>query len=263
MNPSYVTAASVMALRDQLTEADWAIVRDVQTMRLATGIDLQRLEALRGDLQVRQFRRRLQRLYEAQVLARLDRRVGGKAMGSSSYVYGLGLAGQRLLDDGDGTSVRRPWTPRAAWLNHALATSQVYIELRTAEAAGQLTGLHYEPEPVCWRSFVEGGQATVLKPDAFVSFETGEDEVSVFVEVDGATEGPTTIATKLDVYARHYLWGGEQETHGLYPEVLWLVPTSARQRVIEKVIARQPEETRRLHRVALQSETTRALLEPP
>ncbi|MGQ0434824.1 MAG: replication-relaxation family protein [Microthrixaceae bacterium] len=259
----YVTTRAVTELRQRLSDDDWAIVSDVERMRLASALDLQALASLRGEVQVRQFRRRLQRLFELDILARLDRRVGGARSGSTGWVYALGLAGQRLVDPGDGTSVRRPWTPRPSWLNHALASSHLYVVLRQADQAGDIRLLDYQSEPLCWRPIdAAEGQAT-LKPDAFVRFEVGDFVASVFVEVDMATESPATLHTKCETYRGHWLTDAEQTDHGVYPEVLWLVPTAGRRRVLEKVIDRQPEETRALHRVRLYDDARAAFIEPP
>lgn len=260
---NYRTAASVLVLRRRLTEPDWAIVHDVERMRLARALDLQALAALREDLQVRQFRRRLQRLFELDVLARLERRIGGQRSGSSGWVYALGVAGQRLLDPGDGVSVRRPWTPRPSWLGHALATSHLYVVLRRADHGRSLRLLAYEPEPLCWRPFSDEHGDLTIKPDAFVRFEQGEDIVSVFVEVDCATESPATIAKKLDAYRRYWLSETEQRAHGVFPEVLWLVPAATRLRTLEATVARQPDDAQELHRVALYEQALPALIEPP
>ena len=264
MTPSsYVTTASVMELRARLLPQDWAVLHDVQQMRLASALDLQALAGLRGELKVRQFRRRLQLLHELRVLARLERRVGGTRAGSSGWVYALGVAGQRLLDPAGGVSVRRPWTPRPSWLGHALAASHLYVILKTAEHDGVLQLLQYQSEPQCWRSFDDQGQAVTLKPDGFARCELGDELVSAFIEVDCATESPATLGRKLEVYRRHWLTGREQSDHSVYPEVLWLVPTTARQRVLEKVVARQPVEAQVLHRVARYDDALQALTEPP
>lgn len=264
MSPKhYVTAAAVIELRQRLSDMDSAIVADVERMRLASALDLQALAGLRGAIAVRQFRRRLQRLFALDVLARLDRRVGGAGSGSTSWIYALGLGGQRLVDPGDGTSVRRPWTPRPSWLNHALASSHLYVELRQAEASGDLKLLDYQPEPLCWRPIDDGEGVATLKPDAFARYEVGDFVASVFVEVDMATESPATLHTKLEAYRRHWLTDAEQVEHGVYPEVLWLVPTPGRQRVLGKVIDRQPEETRALHRARLYDDARAAFIEPP
>ncbi len=259
----YVTTASVMELRCRLLAQDWAVLYDVGQMRLASALDLQGLAALRGDLQVRQFRRRLQHLFELGVLARLERRVGGPSSGSSGWVYGLGLAGQRLLDPAGGSSVRKPWTPRPSWLTHALASSHLYVVLKTADHAGALHLLDYQPEPLCWRTFDDQDGSTTLKPDGFVRFEVGEDIASVFIEVDCATESPATLGRKLDVYRRHWLRDAEQTEHGVYPEVLWLVPTDARRVVVERVVGRQPADAQALHRVARYDDALGVFIEPP
>jgi hypothetical protein len=102
-----------------------------------------------------------------------------------------------------------------------------------------------------------------LKPDAFARFDVSVETASVFVEVDCATESPATLGRKCDVYHRYWLTEQEQDAHGVFPEVLWLVPSTARLQTMQKVIARQPPEAQALHRVALYDQALQAFLEPP
>lgn len=260
---SYVTTASVVELKERLLPADWAVLRDVETMRVAAALDLQVLANLRQPVPVRTFRRRLQRLHDQGVLARLERRVGGVSAGSAGWVYVLGVVGQRLLDDQGVASVRRPWTPRPSWLRHALASSHLYVVVKSAEAAGKFQLRQYQSEPDCWRPFMDEQRQVVLKPDAFISVEIGDEIASLFIEVDCATESPVTLRAKQAVYWSHYLTNQEQAAHGLYPEVLWLVPTVERRAVIERVIASHAEPAQVLHRVVLYADALQAVLEPP
>jgi hypothetical protein len=65
------------------------------------------------------------------------------------------------------------------------------------------------------------------------------------------------------VYVSAFEAGFEQNEHGVFPETVWLVPSSGRQRVLEKVVARLPVEARALFRVALYEHALQAFLEPP
>ncbi|HVX18375.1 MAG TPA: replication-relaxation family protein [Acidimicrobiales bacterium] len=260
----YVTAHYLADLRTRLTEVDWAIVADVRQMRLASARDLQALQQLRAPLQVRSFRRRLQQLHELGVLARLERTVGGQRAGSAGFVYRLGSAGQRLLANEHGGAIQRPWTPRPAWLRHALAASHLYVVLRLAEAEQRLRLLDYQPEPLAWRRFqAVGGQAVTLKPDGFARYELPDALVSSFLEVDCASESPATIARKLGVYIACWQSGQALDSSGVFPETLWLVPDQRRRAVLQRVIDQHPAEARRLFRVGCYDQARQLFTEPP
>lgn len=249
MRSAYVTASRIAELRRILTPEEWAILRDTATMRLAPAGDLQTLRSGVDPVNVRSFRRTLARLAEQGVLARLDRTVGGRRAGSSGYVYGVGPAGQRLLNP-HGPS-RRPWAPRPSWLQHALAVSHLYVTLRELENGGQLKLLTFDAEPRCYRSFPSNfGTSEVLKPDVFVVTGHRGYELVRFIEVDCGTESPSTIARKLNVYWRYYQSGLEQQRAELFPEVLWLVPSERRRGVLVDVASHRPPEAWQLHRVA-------------
>jgi len=258
-NP-YITPSSLVSLHDSMSAEEWAVMHDVETMRLATAGHLQRLHALRTELRVRSFRRLLQRLHDKQVLFRLgERTVGGRRGGSAGWVYGIGIAGQRLLQH----PPRRPWTPRPSWLAHALAAGHLYVELREAEAVRRLTIDTFESEPKCWRHYEAlGGGIIDLKPDAFIRLVGGDYEDSFFVEWDTGTESPSTLSRKLDVYTAAWKTGQEQAETGVFPFVLWLVPDERRADLMRTVIVRQ-HDAAQLHRVATHDQALNAFIEEP
>lgn len=260
----YVTQESMAELRSTISATERAILADVAAMRLALATDLQALQGLRQPVEARQFRRTLQRLHERHVLFRLERVVGGRRAGSAGFVYGVGIAGQRLLaSDGDGPA-RRPWTPRPSWLRHALAVSHLYVLLRGLEADKALQLVRFEAEPMCWRSFSgpHGGVST-LKPDVFVRCDVGDFTDRYFIEVDCGTESPATLARKLDVYRHYWHTGREQQQGGVFPQVVWLVPTEARLDVMRRTVERQPADAQSLHRVAAYDDVQTLLTEEP
>jgi len=198
------------------------------------------------------------------VLARLARSVGGKAAGSAGWLYGLGVAGQRLLLSGRTGRARPPWTPRAAWLGHAIAVGRLYVELREAEAGGTLKLQRFDVEPTCWRAFSGPyGPGAVLKPDAYVEAYTEPYEHCSFVEVDCGTESPATLGRKFDGYRHYWQSGHEQVEHDVFPRVVWLVPDEHRLGVLVDVAACQPAETWALHTVALYDRALPAFLGQP
>jgi hypothetical protein len=202
-----------------------------------------------GEVAVRRFRRRLARMTDQRLLARLDRQIGGVRAGSAGYAYRLDLAGHRLVDpDSPG---RRPWTPRPSWLGHALAVSDSYVELATTP---NLKVLRFEAEPACWRAFRDGYAESVLKPDAYLEVAVAADELLVFLEVDMGTESAATLASKLDTYIRFWQAGGAEQSGGIMPLVLWAVPDDGRQLVLERLVRRQPGDAQTLHHVTKQGE---------
>lgn len=259
MSRRFITPDLLTHIRGSMNDHEWAVLRDVAATRLATATQLQTLNALRIDMDVRRFRRLLKRLHEQDVLFRLERTVGGKKFGSAAFVYGVGVVGQRLL----GMQPRRPWTPRPSWLAHALQTTSLYVQLRTAEHSRQLTLTRFEAEPECWRNYRGPGGGTIdIKPDAYVEVEVGDYLDRYFVEVDMATESPTTLRNKADAYAAYRLSGHEQTRTGAFPLVLWLVPDDHRRLVVQKVIARQADEVG-LHDVATFDRATQVFIEEP
>ena len=112
--------------------------------------------------------------------------------------------------------------------------------------------LDFDAEPASWRTFTGlGGARTVLKPDAFVRLGLGEFEDAYFIEVDRATHSGPSVARKLAVYRRYWQTGREQNRWGgVFPEVLILVPSEARQAALVEVAAAQPAESWPLFHVA-------------
>jgi hypothetical protein len=91
----------------------------------------------------------------------------------------------------------------------------------------------------------------VVKPDAYLRLETEAFDEHWFIEVDRSTEAPSTLGRKCDVYRAYWASGTEQSRHGLFPQILWTVPSERRYQVVVDVCARQPADSWGLHRVTL------------
>lgn len=244
-------------LQGEMTPTEWAVLRDVATTRLASAQQLETLQALREPMHARSFRRTLERLHEQHVLFRLDRIIGGRRAGSSGFVYGVDVVGQRLLNQ----SPRRPWTPRPSWLNHALQTSELYVQLRQAEAQQRLTLTGFQPEPDCWRTYeAPGGGIVDLKPDAYAELVIGDYQDHYFLETDMATESSATLRRKAAAYQAYFDSNVEQRTHGVFPFVLWLAPHAERAgEIADAVCGHKPE----LHRVSTFARFIESVLDDP
>jgi Replication-relaxation len=245
-----LSAAGMAHLRQQLTARDWAVLEDVARCRLLTGRQLQLLHFGTDETSARAVRRLLARLAQQRILARLSRRIGGVRAGSSGYVYGLGVIGHRLLHPD------RPGRPlhevKDGFLMHTLAISDVYVSLRQAEQRGSLELLRVELEPQCWRRLDSVNGADWLKPDMHVVFGIGDEALHSFVEVDRGTEHSPALLRKLKQYETAYRIGSIEAAAGVFPRVVWVVPTEARATLLRRLI-RSHGVTADLHAITLQS----------
>lgn len=237
-SPERVGHIALRRLRSLLSERDLAIIQSVDSFRYLSGGQIIRLHfdghASEGTA-ARTARSVLTRLVGGRMLRRTERRIGGVRAGSSSYVYGIGSVGHRLLHD-DGSRGR--WDePSPVFLEHTLAIADLAIDLTQSKAEDQ--SLQIETEPGCWRSFTRGlGGREVLKPDLFISLASAEYEDRWFIEIDLATESTTAVRRKCQTYLDYHRSGIEQQRHEVFPRVLWIVPTARRQRQIEGIIAK-------------------------
>ena len=250
MSRSYINTIRLEQLADSITPKERAILTTLRQVRLASASQIQRLHFI--DTTARNRRQVLQSMAERGLVTRLDRVVGGRRSGSAAYLYGLGVAGQRLLVQSEGIRVRRPVTPGAPFVRHALAVTELAVRLYSTERRGGVDILDLQTEPLCWRRFPgPGGGGDICKPDAYIRLGLGAFEESYFIELDLASESPGTLDRKLDVYRRYWASGMEQSRRGVFPRVLWLVPDLRRHQVVVDACGRQPAEAWQLHHVTL------------
>jgi hypothetical protein len=198
----------------------------------------------------------LRRLTEWRVLARLPRQIGGVRAGSDGHVYVVGTAGRKLLGR-RGVHLRRSGLPGDRYLRHTLATTEAVVALQEAHRSGTIDLLEVQTEPRCHRSFVTGfGSIAWVKPDLFVRVGVGAYEDRYLIEIDLATEARGTIQQKVAGYQRHFASGSEQREHGIYPQVLWLVPDSDRAERLQEYLD-SSHATEGMHEIRLQRELVR------
>jgi hypothetical protein len=260
MTRQRMTLGRLQWLAENLSQRDLDIIATVARVRVATFRQLERLHFAGHppDSAARLCRRTLARLVEHQVLARLERRIGGVRAGSAGFVYALDTAGQRLAGTkgpAGGPRPRRPWTPSVRFIDHALAVSELYTCLRELDRGTGVDLMKFQAEPAAWRRFVgPGGGVAVLKPDAYVVLGLGEYEHHYFIEVDRATESPAAVGRQLTAYRHYWASGTEQGRIGLFPIVVVSVPDARRQQAIVEVASRQPADTWSIFRVVLARE---------
>lgn len=247
----------VEAVAERLTDRDWQILESLDRVRLATGLQLERLHF--HDLAARSRSvmrwRVLKRLSDARVLAALDRRVGTARYGSSKLVYlldsaGLWLARLRAEPAPRGGPVRRQREPGVRFVAHNLAVTELYVALVELARLGRLVVADFRAEAAAYWPNGLGGW---MKPDGFVQLRQGDVTDYWWYEADLATESLPTIRTKLLAYL-DFVQRGQLGPDGIVPRVVIGVPTSKRQTDIQSVINALPEPAEVMFTVGLMSD---------
>jgi hypothetical protein len=245
-----ISATRLETISSRLGEDDRVVLNFVSQCRLASGTQLVRrfwLTANRDTAAARAGRRTLKRLADWRVLDPLPiRSVGGLHGGSDTLIYGVGVAGVKLLSR-RGLVQKRLGAPGARYVKHTLACTELVVALHEADRDGVLELIEIQSEPACWRGFLGAmGARLVLKPDLFVRVGAGSvSEDRWLIEVDLATEATGTIGAKAKRYLAHYRAGSEQ----VHPRVLWIVPDERRAEQIVGALERLPATSRRMFSV--------------
>lgn len=253
-------------LRSQLSERDWAIVRFLHQHRYATTSQLRRSffrEHASQSAATRACVRVLDRLLTQRILTRLERRVGGVRHGSASFVWCLDVIGDRLTRD-QHQARRRQHEPSFAFLVHTLAVTETHVQLDEAASTGafHLTAIQVETE--AWRPYVApDGAQRILKPDLMVTISTDAYDDHWYLEVDLGTESLPVLLRKCTAYEEYRRTGRPQAEHGVFPRVLWLLPTPARVARLTAAIAAEPRLPDRLFTCITTEELIPTLRSPP
>ncbi|MYX25801.1 hypothetical protein GTY75_03800 [Streptomyces sp. SID8381] len=249
--------ACVMALAEALTDREWSILGTVNRLRLATGIQIERLHFadLTGKSRSVVRWRVLKRLVDAQALMPLARRVGGSLRGSAQLTYALDTVGERLLRLRRNLSqskerIRRPGPIGDRFVAHTLTTSELYVQLVERSRAESFTLDDFQAEPAAWWPNGAGGW---MKPDAYLSVSADEFTDHWWVEVDLATEAVPTLRGKFLAYI-DFVALGQLGPGDVVPRVLVTVPTPERRDVMASVIAKLPTPADELFAVVLHDE---------
>jgi hypothetical protein len=142
-----------------------------------------------------------------------------------------------------------------------LGISELYVRLAELERAGGPVCREFRVEAAAARVYRgPSGEQLVVRPDALVRLGIGDIEVSHFVEVDkGSETSPSTIAAKCEAYRRYEVSGEEVRRYGVFPAVLFIVPSPHRARAIGACIARLAPDARELFAVAVEDEALAVL----
>jgi hypothetical protein len=231
-----VTGAYLDELLPKLSERDLAIIELVGRFKLANGGQIERLFFGHCSERSRTRNRQavLRRLVDWRVLAVVGtRRVGGERGGSTTAVFALDVAGQHVAAL-TSSRPRRPYNHYEPTMGHALAVTELYVQLVEAERGGRLTLLIFEAEPYCWRTF--GSQT--LKPDAFVQIglttNGNRRKGSFFIEVDRADQWGAKLRSKVPQYQAYREY--ERPSGQVFPRVQFLTVHARRVVYLKKLV---------------------------
>lgn len=238
-----------------LSELDRSILLFVQQIRLATGGQLRRRfwGEPNSEPVARTARRVLQRLGDWRVLDPLPgRQIGGQRGGSQGRVWHVGPVGLRVLER-SGFTGKRLATPGDRFVRHTLGICELIVRLAEADRTATLELVGWDAEPACWRPFVSAtGGRRVLKPDLALRIGAGRvHEDRYLVEWDEATEGRSTLESKIRRHRAYRASGQEYAEHGTDPRVLWVVPDEHRAELLWQLLRGLPSSERELFAVEI------------
>ena len=224
----------------------------VAAHRFATTTQLARLTApeyASSASALRQTQRHLASLAQQRLLTSLERRVGGWQGGSAVTIWAATTRGHRLVT-AEGEEVPRRQRPRevsTTFLDHLLAITEVRTSIEEAVRQEADTEAAVALEPDCWRTALSpSGQVQVLRPDLAVTVTSPAYEDRYLMEVDRATENPGRVIATCWRYQEHQ---AQASDGGVFPLVVWLVPTDRRRHRLERAIAHSTGLLRDLFRV--------------
>jgi len=183
----------------------------------------------------------LERLSNFGLVDHLPRAIGGNGRGSEGKIWHLTEAGLRLLDLGAVKEKKRTryLEPSTSFLRHTIAISEAFVQVTEICRMSEAMSLsHIDVEPECWRAFQKNGKTVSLRPDLYAETISGKFEYHWFIEMDLATEDIPTILEKCFRYEEYYQTRAEQNTEGIFPYVLWIVPDEERKRKISEALAK-------------------------
>lgn len=238
-----ITAAELYRIESNLTKRDRDILSTLRMLRYAKTDQLQRLFypqlITKPYAAIRATRRNLTRLMNFGLISHLPQVIGGVRGGAQGMVWHLTEQGARLLDLGterEGKRKRR-LGPSPTFLRHTIAVAEAYTqiaELCQREASMKLVSLSIEP--MCWRGYEKAGKQISLRPDLYAETVADGYLYSWFIEMDLDTEALPVIVEKCKRYLEYYRTGREQQATGVFPLVVWLVPTEDRKQKMREVI---------------------------
>jgi hypothetical protein len=263
--PDRIRIPYVEQLAERLSPRDWSIISTINKLRIVSALQLERLHFHELTGHSRSVKRAdvLKRLVGAGVIVSLPRRVGTAIRGSAQYRYVLDSAGRQLaqlqaIRESRDIRVRRPRVPGDRYIEHALALSELYVELIERSRLNGFTLGEFQVEG---DAYWPNGLGGLLKMDAFVRLERGTRKRYWWDETDMATEDlSTTIRNKLLAYL-DFVWRGQRGPDEGVPWVLIGVPDRKRQDAVQGVLDDLPKPADKMFRVADQTEVAQIMVD--
>jgi hypothetical protein len=239
-------------LAQQLPSRDLEILRDLESRRYMTSGQIARKHfshAVSDASMQRSANFVIQRLKKNGLIVPLERRIGGVKGGSKGFVWSLTTSGYRLLHlNGEAIPRRRVFEPSPRFLDHTLGLAELDLQLRSIDG---IRVAEIQLEPACWRDL----NGNKLKPDMFAVTTNGEYEDYWFFELDLATETFPCVLGKCRQYLAYYRTNAEQRKHGVFPLVVWIVPSERRKAGLREHINQSKElHTKQLFTIILPDE---------
>lgn len=231
----------LVALDERLSDRDRNILRSIGKHRFLLSGQIERLYFTDGTTptaNTRAANRAMKKLKGFGLVAPLKRRIGGVRAGSASLIWHLTEPGQRILHLNDNEDVRKRFEePSPKFLAHILAVAECAVQIECiCHQSFDLETISLDPEPTCWRTFMEDGRTVQLRPDLFAATAYDEYEDDWFIEMDLGTESTAQVVEKCKTYRRYYYTGIEQQKLEVFPLVVWIVPDAARKERIKEAI---------------------------
>lgn len=233
-------------LRTLVTERDLELLRSLREYRLLSTAHLRDLffsSHRTPSASKMACHRSLTRLSSYRLVRSARRPQGGLGGGGLPSVWTLGPAGERLLrhmEGEDDKPRKHSFDPSHTFFEHTLEISDSVVRLVQASRQGHFELLEIRGEPRNWRSFPgHVGGVRFVKPDLAVVTASGEFEDHWFIEIDRGTESTKTLIRKCHIYTDYQRSGIEQQRNGVYPRVLWLLPTQRRVELLRAAIEKE------------------------
>lgn len=120
------------------------------------------------------------------------------------------------------------------------------MDVTLASRHGTFEILSCQSEPRCWREFSGAIGRMFLRPDLFLALGVGDYEQRWFLEIDRGSEHLPALLRKCRIYDAYYRSGKEQATHGIHPQVCWIMPDNKRSARLGAAIAHDHRLTKEL-----------------
>lgn len=269
--PDRVRTPYVEQLAERLSPRDWMILNTLDRLRLATGLQLERLHFAELSGRSRSVKRGqvLARLVDVGALVPLERLIGGGNRGSAKQRYTLDSGGRRLLrlragDESLQVRVRRPRIPSDRLTRHTLAVSELYVELVERSRVDGFTVGDFQVEG---NAYWPDGLGGWVKPDAIVLLERGKTIDYWWYEADMprhdsdlANESLPTIRSKCFAYL-DFVRRGQLGPDDVVPRVAFGEPTAKQRAAVQAVVDALPAPADSLFTVAELDKVTQVMLE--